>query len=327
MSDHADQHGTVHLVGTPGAAASGRRVFGRVSPALLCARSIAAGTTPNAPVIVVGTDRAADHARACGLTVTATVTPPLGNPRMARGAFRRIAGVAERIVCWSDELAPLAVHNAGEIELMSTRPDLCTRPHRRFTRIACYRDRDHALWSQRGASPVQIELPSIPAADAEAKALARERLGIDRPTIVLGALCDDVASANARGTAFLGTVLQETGYDITVVLPESADNLPSARRHHRARGRRFRMILTDRSPVEWLPALDFVATPHCTGTGADVCAAQLAMAAGAEIVRLGTGGKATLASAKHDAGTLLARLDAVAAASHERVTAREPAHA
>lgn len=321
-----NQSGTIHLIGVPGPAKSAAPSHAMLSSAVLCAAAIKNGTTPDASVIVVGGDHACEYAESCGLRVTATIAPPLGRPSMARRMLQRVAGGVDRIICWSDELSKLAIGNADCVELMSTNPDQSKVTPRRFARIICFTDHDFASWSSRGGTPERQQLPVLHKAPESLRGATRNKLGIREPTVVLSAIANVPTESDARGATLLATVLQETGYDITVLVPSFANNIVPARRHHSARGSLYRMIITERSPIEWIAAADFVIVPIGNATGSDACLQSLIDSVGAESLRLGGRGKATLGHAKHEDGSFIDRLDLALERSSARAKVTRPNH-
>jgi hypothetical protein len=314
-----EHHATVHLVGSPSLSdpitPAGRHLApGRLTPAIACAQAIHAGLSPNAPVILVGQRESDRHARQMGLSLRHHLTPPLGLARLARPALRRVAGGVDRVICWSDELAPLATGMADNIELMSTRPDLCTVSPRRFSKITCYTDQDTATWTARGLIPERIDIstlqPVISTTASEARKAARDLLAINDETLLFAAISDRPSQADARGLAFLLTVLNATGFPVSAIAPDTARNAIAARRHHRATDRPYRMLLTRRPTGDWLPGADFVVLSHeSSRDGSDAILEAYCHSFGCQIIRLDQAGKPTIGARGDAHDSLLARLD------------------
>jgi len=298
---------------------------GRLTSAFACAHAIAAGAVPNAPVIVVGQVGAEAHAAACGLTVQARITPPLGQPRLGRPTLARIAGGVDRIICWSDELAPMVVGIGEDVELVSTLPDRCRVSIRRLTKVACYTDHDTAIWTTRGITPHRLDLPACdPQTDGLSRAAARARLGVDDRTLVFAALGDEPARTNARGLTFMLTVLDATRFPVCGIAPQTARNVIAARRHHRATGAPYRLLLTKRTPSDWLAGVDFAILPPRDDSGCDALLQRYAESFGCETVRLSHSGKASMGpsqgtGSEHE--SLLDRLDQAMVERAENTTA------
>ncbi len=301
--------------------AFGPACSGRLSPLFAYQQAVRRGTIAHAPLTLVGPGGANDHAAACGVPPRHRITAPLGTPRLARAALRRIAGGIERIVCWSDELATLAVGIAEHTELVSTRPELCLLPTRRLSGVTCLNDHDAAVWSQRGIAP-EISDRTQPAPPAKHdRAALRARLGVDDRTLLFAAIADQPTAADARGMIFMLTVLHATGFPVQAIVPRNAYNAVAARRHHRATGQPYPLLMTERPPAEWLTAADVAVLPPPDRSGADAVLESACRGFGCEIIRLDAHGKpstrpgwSALADAEPDAErSLLDRLDGMVA--------------
>jgi hypothetical protein len=339
----SDHPGTVHVVACPATGVAGVTDRGRLSPALLLAHALANGLTPPGPVVVVGPTGAADTARRCGLDPTATLAPPLGNPRMGRPGLRRIAGGADRVVCWSDEIAPLVARTGEQVRLVSTLPDACPEPPRRFSAITVLTEHDAGRWRERGASQVTVapwadRLREGPPGGAgglggaggagQAGAALRARAGVDERTLVLTALHDTPRQTDARGLAFLLSVLHTTGYPVCGVIPSIAANAPSAARHVRSLASRYRLLVCDGPVTDLLSGVDVAVMPEQPDTGSGQVLDAFAASHGCRVVRLSHRGRAGLKSTPGVAAPILEALDAIRGERRPGHPARpaEPVH-
>lgn len=331
--DAGKQHATLHLIGAPSmlsavSARGGRWEQGgsRLTPVLAYRAAVERGLASNAPILLVGPAGADAHARACGLDIAQRIAPPVGIPRLGRAALRRVAGGIDRVICWNDELVPMAVGIAEHTELVSTRPDLCTVSHRKLSKVTCLTEHDAARWAERQVTAEVIDLTSTPTTPAERRAEARGRLGVPDDALLFAAIADRPDDADARGMVFMLTVLDATGFDVLAMIPRVAANSIAARRHHRATGQAYQLFQTERPATEWLAAADVVVLPRPGGYGADALLESTCRAFGCQIIHLDARGKPTIGpgSAKEciSGQSLLDRLDAIVA--HTRGA---PAHA
>lgn len=326
MSGASDHFGTVHVVAAPTTRAFVPHDVGRLAPPLLLAEAIRRGLVPAGRVVVVGPTGAAETARACGLTPGCLLTLPIGRPALGRRAFRRIAGGVQRVMCWSDELAPMVGRIADETHLISTDPARCTAPSRRFTRISVLNEADARAWRERGGSPV-IEpdwIGGLPANDRD----ARPDLGVEPSVLTLAALDDRPSQTDARGLAFLLSVLHTTGYPVCGVVPSVSFNASAARRHLRGLTSRYRLLLTERPLIALLGSIDIVVTTDEVSTGASEILESTARARGARVIRLSHKGRAGLKSTPGAVAPILETLDAILAERRNSPQAEpEAAHA
>lgn len=320
---------TLHVVAAPAIARPVSRDVGRLAPVLLLAHALREGHCPAGPVLLVGPDGAARAAAACGLEHTASLTLPLGEPLLGRRALRRRARGLNRLICWSDELAPLVRRAAHEVHLVSTDPARCPAPARHFARITTLTDHDAAAWRVRGAAPVRADAwideirhapPALPRTDL------RRRLAIPDDQILIAALRDRPADTDARALAFLLSVLHTTGYPVCAVTPTVAANIAVARRHLVALVRRYRLLLTEHPLPALLHEIDLAVVPEGPPTGASMILQAAAEARGCRVIRLTDRGKAGLRSAPGAAAPLLDVLESIIQerGRHHRP---EPAHA
>lgn len=267
-------------------------------------------------VVVLGGRGARESALSHGLAPHTVLAPPFGRPDLARFALRRLAVGARRIVCWSDELARSAARLSRRVELVSTSPGACNAPARRLARVVCLTEHDAEQWRDRGASP-EVEsslMPnprSWPSADRQE---VRALLGLDASVLLFAPLADAPHHADARGLAFLLTLLHTAGYPVCGIVPSAAASIVAARRHRRGVGSAYRLLVTDRLLTDILPAVDIAVQPGTPRTGSEVLLDALARMAGAEVVRLSHRGRAGLSSTPGAAAPILDRLDTMLAA-------------
>lgn len=333
MSPHADHPGTVHVVAAPTTQSCVSHDLGRLAPPLLLAHALRTGLTPTGRVIVVGPTGAAETARACGIESATGMTLAIGQPDLGRRAFRRLTGGAERIVCWSDELAPLARRMAELVELVSTNPDRCPLPPRHFARIVVLTDDDERRWRDRGGAPA-AELAWLEGIGEAGRSTPnrirtlRDECEIDDRVLLIAALSDRPARTDARGLAFLLSVLHTTGYPVCGVAPSIASNSFAALRHIRGLTDRYRFLLTERPLIDLLDSLDIVITAEEARNGSNAVLEAVARAHGVRVIRLSHKGRAGLKSTPGAVAPVLETLDAIMA---ERAAAPrpegEPAHA
>lgn len=326
MSHNADHFGTVHVVAAPTTLAAVPHDIGRLAPPLLLAEAIRHGRVPAGRVVVIGPTGATETARACGLTPGGRLTLPVGRPALGRQAFRRIAGGVQRVMCWSDELAPMVGRIADETHLISTDPARCTAPARRFTRISVLNEADARIWRERGATPViEPDWLGDPPADGE---ITRPDLGVEPSVLTLAALDDRPSQTDARGLAFLLSVLHTTGYAVCGVVPSMSFNASAARRHLRGLTSRYRLLLTELPLVSLLGSIDIVVTSDEVSTGASEILESAARSRGARVIRLSHKGRAGLKSTPGAVAPILETLDAILAERRNSPQAEpEAAHA
>ncbi|MEM9374327.1 MAG: hypothetical protein AAGA55_11865 [Planctomycetota bacterium] len=325
----SERQATMHLVGAASMLASrvsaiGSAHAGRLTPRIAYERAIRLGLSTNAPLVLVGPGGAEDDARASGIEPRHRIAAPIGSARMARSALRRIAGGIDRIVCWYDELAVMAAGIAEHTELVSTQPYLCSVPHRRLSGVTCLNQHDAARWAERGIIPNVIDLTEAPIQPHRSRPATRERFCISSDALLFVAVADNPLHADARGLIFMLTVLHATGFPVQAVIPRGASNMVAARRHHRATGQPYPLLLTERPASEWLAAADVAVLPVSDRSGGDALLESECRSNGCEIIRMDTRGKPTIgpgSDARSGGGQpLLDRLDKIVA-SRLRVTA------
>ncbi len=307
---------TVHVVAAP---ATDRIMVddpGRLSPLLLLASALREERVPPGPVVVVGPEGSDRTAAACGLACDRTIALPLGRPRLGRPALLARTRGLPRLICWSDELAPLVRRAADEVHLISTDPDRCHGLARHFARITTLTEHDAAAWRRRGAAPVRANawvdaIRATPVGPTDAAASLRERVGDD--AVLITALTDRPSATDARGLAFLLSVLHTNGYPVCGLIPSMSQNAPAARRHIEGLVRRYRLLVTEAALPTLLGGVDMVVMPEDPGTGASVVLEAAAWARGCRVVRLSHRGRAGLKSTPGTAAPVLETLDAILA--------------
>jgi hypothetical protein len=307
---------TLHIVAAPATGRPHANDQGRLSPLLLLAHALREGRRPPGPVLLVGPEGCGRTAAGCGLHHDATITLPLGQPRLGRPALLARTRRLQRLVCWSDELAPLVHRAADEVHLVSTDPDRCPGLARHFARITTLTEHDAALWRQRGAAPVRANawveaIRRTPVDPGPGVDRLRDRLGPEE--ILITALEDRPSRTDARGLAFLLSVLSTNGYPICGLVPSIAGNVHAARRHIAGLIRGYRLLVTEEPLPALLGAVDMVVMPEEPQTGASVILQAAAEARGCRVIRLSHRGKAGLKSTPGTAAPVLENLDAILA--------------
>lgn len=287
--------------------------LGRLSPLILLGHTLRARARTGQRVIVVGPTGAADTARACGLRADETITAPLGEARMARPALARRCRGTERIICWSDELAPLVRRMADDVRLVSTNPDLCPLPPRHFARITTLTGQDTLAWRSRGASPVHAEswIGELRSTRVMPACSFRAELGIEPAILVLADLSDRPTRTDARGLAFLLSVLHTTGFSVCGVVPAVAASAHAARRHVRSLATRYRLFVTDLPMPSILSGVDLVVMAEQQDTGSSQVLEAYARAHGCAVIRLSHRGRAGLRSTPGVAVPVLETLEEI----------------
>jgi hypothetical protein len=322
---------TLHIVAAPATARPVPHDPGRLAPLLLLAHALHEGRCPAGAVLLVGPEGCERTAAGCGLRHDGTITLPLGQPRLGRPALLARTRGLQRLICWSDELAPLVRRAADEIHLVSTDPDRCPGLARHFARITTLTEHDAALWRQRGAAPVRANawvdaIRNTPVDPNRALDGLRERL--DPGDILITALEDHPSRTDARGLAFLLSVLSTNGYPVCGLVPSIAGNAHAARRHIAGLVSGYRLLVTEEPLPALLGGIAMAVMPEEPQTGASVILEAAAEARGCRVIRLSHRGRAGLKSAPGAAAPILQTLDAVLAERRAAAAvAAEPIHA
>lgn len=312
MTPWREHHDTVHLVGVPGGSP---HTAGRLSGMILLGGDTRErlGLSPGRVVLVGGGQAKADAAE-FGVRGDRVVVPALGrtDPLVWPWELRRLIGSAGSVVCWTDELAGMASRMSRRVTLVSTLPQACPANPRRLARIVCLSERDEHAWRAKGttAELLAAQSPVAPACDA-ARQHSRARLGVGPGVLLFAPLTDRPTETDARGAAFLLTLLHTMGYPVAALLPACASNMAVARRHHHGTGSPYPLLLTDLPIPSLLPAVDAVMTSHPPVTGSDWVLNHAAVAAGAEVLHLSHSGRAGLQGTPGAAASLVDPLDAL----------------
>lgn len=312
MTPWREHHDTVHLVGVPGRSP---HTAGRLSGLILFGGSTREqlGMSPGR-VVLVGGGQSAPDALGFGVRADQVVVPALGrtDPFVWPLELRRLIGSAGSVVCWTDELAGMASRMSRRVTLVSTLPEACPAQTRRLGRITCVCEADEQAWRAKGASPELLPTPAPPAPASETvREQARARLGLGRGVLLFAPLTDRPTETDARGTAFLLTLLHTMGYPVAALLPSSATNMAVARRHYHGTGSPYPLLLTDLPIPSLLPAVDAVMTSRPPVTGSDWVLHHAAVAAEAEVLHLSHSGRAGLQGTPGAAASLVDPLDAL----------------
>lgn len=326
-----DRPHTLHIVAAPATARPVPGDPGRLAPLLLLAYALAAGECPPGPVLLVGPRECDRTAAACGLPHHATITLPLSQPRLGRPALLARTRGLQRLICWSDELAPLVRRAADEVHLVSTQPDRCPALPRHFARITTVTEHDAAIWRQRGAAPVRANawvdaIRNTPPSDLLHAQRLRDR--VDPGTILVTALEDRPAQTDARALAFLLSVLHTNGYPVCGLTPSIAAHTASARHHIAGLVRRYPLLVTEEPLPALLGDIDMAVMPEEARSGASMILQAAAEARGCRVIRLSHRGRAGLKSTPGTAVPILQILDSILAerANAAMQATAEPVH-
>lgn len=300
----------VHLAAPPNTAAVRTGSIGRTTPSLLCAASL----PHHATLVCVGDEQAQRDAARLGLHADHWVRPTIAKRSGLERSLRRAFPDAGRVVCWADELAPLALSLGVPCELVSTKPGRAPARLRRGTVVRVVCDADRTLWNTRGVEATLDESLSISAHTHHSSASRdglRRGLGIAPTTLCLGAFEDDPSEADARQFAFLLGLLSVAGYEVVGMLPENAARRAQAVRHHIGLGRPFRMLWTDSPLTDVLPVLDACVINPGVRDGSTLLLERLLEAGGVTPIDLSTTGPRGFSRSQRIAAKILDRIDGV----------------
>jgi len=322
---HQQNTPTLHLVAPPSIQPNLTHL-GRTIPTLLLAGALRDSLTPPQPhsrVIIVGDSTTKSTASALGLDFTDHFAPLLSNPKSLKrtilSRFRSTATTPSRIICWSDELTPLASSLASHFdipaELISTNPSSISKPHHSFDSIRVFEPQDHDWWLDHRHTCRTDQLLSAVIDPAEIsfehRAAARTNLNIDPDTIVLAAVADNPAHVDAREFAFLLGLLAVSGYQVLGIVPNTAKNLDQALRHHRGLDQPFRLMTTTDQLPDLLPLLDACIHPTDEISGSTQLINRYIERADIPILSLRHSGKAGFTRAQGTANHLLDQMDQI----------------
>ncbi len=307
--------GVLHLVSAPSSTPRPRTATGRLIPAYLCAQAIEQGLTPPGQLVLIGDSSSEEQARSLGLRPSIRLAPPLGKSRMLTRAIGRLARSATRVICWDDELAPLLRGLSIPCDLISTAP--AHAPRRLSSRIdvRVFERADRDIWEARNqqAELESVLTPLIQDPPVLPHGPSRADLGIEPHEICIGVIADRPSDIDARSFAFLMGLLNVSGFPIAAIIPQGADQLEAARRHHRALESRFRIFTASSPMLCMLPLFDVLIHPCYDGSGASMLIERLCENAETPVLRLRDSGRDGLSRAPRFAAPIIEALDDIIA--------------
>lgn len=316
----------LHLVAPPSSRTNTKH-FGRTVPCLLLSSHLADSsqsqqlTQPQ--IVIVGDASTRTTATQFDIPFTHHIAPLLSNQRYAsRQLISRVSALPTpptRIICWSDELLPLASAAASRfglpLELVSTNPSVLNKVTANIDSIKAFDESDHDFWTNHRHTSstdhcLAQRIDSTPPSAASRNA-AKANLNIDDSTLVLAAVADAPNQVDAREFAFLLGLLSVSGYQILGLIPKSAKNLEQALRHHRGLDQPFRLLTTTDPLPALLPLIDAYIHPTDTTNGSTKLLDRYMTKAQVPILNLRHSGKAGFSRAQGTAGQLLDEVDQV----------------
>ena len=326
MNSSLIQHDIVHLVAAPSSIVA-MPSSGRTLPAILCANAIKHGLTPPGHIILIGDSSCESQARLLGLDWHTRLAPPLGNPEMLKRRIKRLTKNASRVICWNDELAILLKGIPAELDLISTSPTNAPAYVSKRVSIRAFEQADCDYWTAR-ANTVALDLLLPPILDNLAdtnRPITRASLGIDDNAMCIGVLADRPSDIDARELAFLLGLLNASGYRLTGIVPNTANQLPAAHRHHRALGSQFQLLVATDPITALLPIFDALIHPCFDGSGSSMLIERMCENADVPVLRLKHSGQAGLSRAPGVAGPIIEHLDELIQSNKQ--SRPEPTHA
>jgi len=316
------QSDVLHLVAPP-SSLLGFPSPGRTIPTLLCARAIETGLTPPGRVILIGDSSCETQARKLGLSWHTRLAPPLAKPILLRRQIKHLSQGAKRVICWNDELASLLSGIAAERDLISSSPINAPEQISKRITIRVFEQRDCDFWISRGHS-VSVDSILPPTLDQIAETLApitRESIGINQDALCVAMLADRPSDIDAREVGFLLGLLNAAGYTLSGIIPNTANHLAAARRHHRGLGCKFQLLVSNDPITTLLPICDALIHPCFDGTGSSMLIERMGDNADVPVLRLKHAGREGLSRAPGVAGPIIEQLDEIIrsknAAHHE----------
>jgi len=328
----ADTGATLHLVAPPSWSPRDHRPSsGRLVPSLLAAHALRdrAPTGSGAPattLVTIGDTDARAGARLAWLEPDLHAAPVLGRLRPLVRRLARLAAGRERVVCWSDELLPLAARLGIPCTLVSTAPHEippgAPRPERVLVADAC--DLDH--WETPAARLERDLARGIEHGSTarEGRAALRGAMEIPDDALLLGALEDNPSRVDARQFAFMLGLLSVTGYKVMGLVPRASARMTQALRHHEGLGRPFRFLIAEDPVTALLPALDACIVNPGHVSGSSVLMSQLIESAGVRVIDLSVTGRRGFSRSQRVASKILDQIDSIAPAAPAPERAQNP---
>lgn len=234
---------------------------------------------------------------------------------MLARTVRTLARGSSRVICWNDELTPLLRGLNTPTDLISTHPSLATRRVSNRIAVRVFERSDRDAWETRNqqAELESVLNPLIQDPPVFSNSPIREQLGIDPSTICIGAIADQPSDIDARSFGFLMGLLNVAGFHITAVIPQGADHLEAARRHHHTLDARFRMLVSSNPTLSMLPLFDLLIHPCYNGSGSSMLIERLCENAETPVLRLRHSGRDGLSRAPGVAAPIIEALDEILA--------------
>jgi len=311
----APQPAVLHLVSAPSSTRGHRPALGRQIPTYLCAQAIEQGLTPPGRVVLIGDSSSETQARALGLSPSMRFAPPLGRVSMLARTIRALSRSASRVICWSDELTPLLRGINAPIDLISTHPALAARRVSNRVGVRVFERCDRDAWESRNhqAELESVLNPLLQNPPAFPNAPLRSALGIESDQVCIGVIADQPSTIDARSVGFLMGLLNVAGFNVSVVIPQGAAHLDSARRHHHTLGSHFRMLISSNPMLSMLPVFDVLIHPSYDGSGSSMLIERLCENADVPVLRLRHSGREGLSRAPGVAAPIIEALDDIIA--------------
>ena len=284
-------------------------------PVYLCAQAIKQGLTPPGRVLLIGDPQSEVVSRRLGLIPHQRLTPPMGRIRMLSREVQRISKQYQRVICWSDELAPLMRGLHADAELISTRPDLAQKRVSSRVDVRVFERSDRSIWESRNhqAELDTVLTPLIQNPPPLPSVINRSSLGLEPQDLCIGVIADQPSQIDARSFGFLMGLLHVAGFRLTAVIPSGASHLTSARRHHHGLGRPFRLLVSTQPMLTMLNLFDVLIHPCFDGSGSSHLIERLCENSDTPVLRLRHCGRSGLSRAPGVAGPIIEELDDIMA--------------
>ena len=183
--------------------------FGRTVPCLLLHSTLndttsSHSSTPN--IFIIGDSTTSVTATQFGIPFSHHIAPLLSNPRSAkRQLISRIHALNHqptKIICWSDELLPLASTAASRfglpLELVSTNPTVLGKVIANIDTVKAFDESDHDFWTHhRHTSSTDRHLSRLRIGPIRALPNGQRRVSCDRVDCLTVIAKEDAADGRA----------------------------------------------------------------------------------------------------------------------------------
>lgn len=294
---------------------------------MLCAHAIEQNLTPPGRIVLIGNSSCESQSRLLGLEISQRLAPPMGKTDLLRRRIKQLTRNASRVICWNDELASLLTGISAEADLISTSPASAPDHISKCVSIRVFEQQDYHYWDDRGHKPaIDTLLPPLLDHLAEKnRPITRASVGINQDSMCIGVLADRPSDVDARELTFLLGLLNATGYNLTGIVPSSANHLAAARRHHRGLGSLFQFLVTTDPISTLLPVFDALIHPCFDGSGSSMLIERMCENADVPVLRLKQSDREGLSRAPGVAGPIIEHLDEILHSS--QAAKQEPVHA